>query len=129
MTDVHNSETRSYNMSHIRSKETKPELFVKRILEKRGFIYQSEIYGKPDFVNFNNKIVVFIDGCFWHKCSRCYVAPTTNSKFWSKKINGNVLRDKEINLNYYYSGWKVVRIWEHLLNKNYIFNYNLIIKN
>jgi len=128
MADVHSQERRSYNMSRIRSTETKPELIVKEILEKKEFIYQPEIYGKPDFANFNKKVVIFIDGCFWHKCSKCFVAPKTKSRFWANKINGNVLRDKEINLNYYYAGWKIIRIWEHLLNKNPTLNYNLIIK-
>jgi len=116
-------------MSRIRGRGTKPELIAKGVLKRKGFIYQPEIYGKPDFANFNKKVVIFIDGCFWHKCPRCFIAPKTNSRFWANKINGNVLRDKEISQNYYYAGWKVVRIWEHLLNKNPTLNYNLVIKN
>jgi len=109
-------------MSRIKGRETKPELIVKKILRKKKFIYQSSIYGKPDFSNFEKKIVIFIDGCFWHRCPRCFKEPITNKTFWVNKISGNVLRDNEVNLNYEKSGWKVIRIWEHEINiKNLVF--------
>lgn len=113
MVDVHSKEKRSYNMSRIRSKNTKPELKLKDFFEKKKFVYQPNEYGKPDFIHYRKKIVVFIDGCFWHKCPRCFRLPETNKKFWGKKINDNFRRDREITLTYKNSGWKVIRIWEH----------------
>ena len=115
MVDVHTKEQRGYNMSQIKSSETKPELKLKNYFEKKNFIYQSKEYGKPDFINYGKKIVVFIDGCFWHKCPRCFKLPETNKDFWTRKINENCRRDMEITLNYKSSGWKVVRIWEHAI--------------
>jgi len=115
MVDVHSKEKRSYNMSRIRGRDTKPELKLKNYFEKRGFVYQSNEYGKPDFIHYKKKMVVFIDGCFWHKCPKCFRLPKTNKAFWGKKINENCRRDKEITLNYKSSGWKVARIWEHTI--------------
>jgi len=115
MVDVHSKEKRSYNMSQIKGRNTKPELKLKNFLEKRGFVYQPNEYGKPDFINYRKKIVIFVDGCFWHKCPKCFKLPETNKEFWKKKINNNFQRDKEITLNYKSLGWMVVRIWEHEL--------------
>ena len=115
--DIHSKEKRSYNMSRIRGRDTKPELKLKGFFEERGFIYQSQEYGRPDFIHYIKKIVIFIDGCFWHKCPRCFKLPETNKEFWENKINGNFCRDKEITLNYIISGWKVIRIWTHDLKK------------
>jgi len=122
MTDVHSKEKRSYNMSRIKGRDTKPELKLKDFFEKKGFIYQPKEYGKPDFINYKKKIVIFIDGCFWHKCPECFKLPKINKEFWRNKINNNFRRDKEINLNYKNSGWKGIRIWEHEIKKK---NYKL----
>lgn len=125
MTDVHTKEQRSYNMSQIKGSNTKIELSLKNFLENKKFIYQPYGYGKPDFINYRMRIVIFIDGCFWHKCPYHYISPKSNKKFWSNKINKNLRRDKEVTLNYKNSGWKVVRVWEHetrlgkLKNLNY----------
>lgn len=108
-------------MSQIRGRDTKPELKLKEFFNKKGFIYQSKEYGKPDFINYKKKIVIFIDGCFWHKCPKCFQLPKTNNKFWENKINENVRRDKEITLNYENSGWKVIRIWGHKIKNKEIF--------
>ena len=113
MTDVHTPEKRSYNMSMIKRSHTKSELKLKKFFDKQGFIYQPNEYGKPDFIHYQRKVVLFIDGCFWHKCPKCFKLPATNRKFWKNKINKNFLRDREISLNYKYSGWKVKRIWEY----------------
>lgn len=121
MVDVHNPEQRSYNMSRIRRSHTKPELKFKDFLEKKGFVFQEKTYGNPDFMNFRKRIVIFIDGCFWHKCPKCFKMPSSNKKFWKEKIENNVRRDKEIYENYKYSGWMVVRIWEHQIKKWSIF--------
>jgi DNA mismatch endonuclease (patch repair protein) len=114
MPDVLTREQRHYNMSRIRNKRTKPELKVKDIFESLGFEYQPRgIYGKPDFVNRNRKIAIFIDGCFWHKCPEHFVKPKTRTEFWMQKIEKNVIRDELVNIKLENEGWKVLRIWEH----------------
>ena len=86
MTDKHTKEQRSYNMSRIRSTHTKIELDFKPLLIGTYLRYQPKILGKPDFGSKKYKIAVFIDGCFWHKCSKCYIQPKSNRKFWISKI-------------------------------------------
>ena len=116
MTDVLTKKQRSYNMSRIRSSRTKPELKIKDVLKTLKFSYQPKnVYGRPDFAHTKKKIVVFIDGCFWHKCPKHFKKPKSNKAYWKPKIEKNVLRDKEINFAYKNSGWKVKRIWEHNL--------------
>lgn len=100
-------------MSRIRSVETRPELLLKKRLKE--FVYQPKVFGSPDFINYAKKEVIFIDGCFWHKCPIHYREPKSNKEYWLPKLDRNVLRDKEITLAYESSGWKVKRIWEHEL--------------
>lgn len=117
MTDRLSKEQRSYNMSQIRSKFTKPELKLKKTLGIMGFKYQPlSIYGKPDFANKKAKVAVFIDGCFWHSCPKHFNYPKTNRDFWVKKIKNNILRDKIVNRRLSAEGWRVIRIWEHSLS-------------
>lgn len=104
---------RSFCMSRIRSRNTKPELNHKA--KNLHLEYQPKVFGKPDFIDWKKKIAVFIDGCFWHKCPKHYIAPKSNKKYWLPKLKKNVLRDKEINLAFNNFGWKVLRIWEHNL--------------
>lgn len=106
-------EQRSYCMSRIRSKNTKPELkYKEKVL---GFIFQPKAFGSPDFISYKKKIVIFIDGCFWHKCPKHYVGPKSNKSYWLPKLERNEIRAKEVNLTYETAGWKVARIWEHEL--------------
>ena len=100
MVDVLTKEQRSYNMSRIRAKDTKPELKLRKLLFEngiRGYRIHYNLPGKPDVVFVKKRIVVFVDGCYWHKCPVCFVEPETRKEFWMKKIEGNVNRDKEIN--------------------------------
>jgi len=116
VTDVLTKEQRSYNMSRIKGKNTKPELTVRKLLSSkgiRGYRTHYKIIGKPDIVFPSKKIVIFIDGCFWHKCPKCFVEPKTRREFWMNKINENVKRDKEVNKILKEDGWKVLRFWEH----------------
>jgi len=106
-------EQRSFCMSRIRSRNTKIEL--KHKAKNLNLEYQPKVFGSPDFIDWKKKIVVFIDGCFWHKCPIHYKEPKSNKKYWLQKLNKNVLRDNEVNLVYQNSGWKVVRILEHEL--------------
>jgi len=121
MADVHTKKQRSYNMSRINCRDTKPEILLRKLLYDegaRGYRVNYRLKGKPDIVFPKQKIVVFVDGCFWHKCPRCFQKPATNKMFWRDKINGNVKRDREINATFKESGWKVMRFWEHDIRKN-----------
>ena len=87
MTDKHTKEQRSKNMKAVKSKNTKQELKLSRILWKNGFRYKihpKEIFGKPDIVFTKYKIAIFVDGCFWHKCPQCFKLPASNVEFWEK---------------------------------------------
>ena len=117
MADVHSKETRSYNMSRIKSKNTKPEMLVRRFLHTNGFRYRlhvKDLPGKPDIVLPKYKTIIFIQGCFWHGHDQCryYVVPKTKTNWWLEKINGNRTKDK-LNIDKLkYTGWEVIEIWE-----------------
>lgn len=120
MADVHTKKQRSYNMSKIKCRDTKPEILLRKVLYAegaRGYRVNYRLNGKPDIVFPKQKIAVFVDGCFWHKCPACFQKPATNKKFWQDKINSNVKRDREINSALKKSGWKVMRFWEHDIRK------------
>ena len=109
-------EQRSYCMSKIRFKNTNPEILLKKELRFHGFKYQPKnIFGNPDFINHKTKTVVFIDGCFWHKCPKCFKEPKSNKQYWLPKLERNTIRREEIKKTYKISGWEVLRIWEHTL--------------
>jgi DNA mismatch endonuclease (patch repair protein) len=117
VTDVHTPEQRSFNMSRIAGRDTKPELTVRRLLHAAGFRYRlhvRELPGKPDLVFPGAKVVVFVHGCFWHmhKCKYGKPVPATNTDFWSQKRAGNVARDKRNRSALRSDGWRVVEIWE-----------------
>jgi DNA mismatch endonuclease (patch repair protein) len=108
-------------MSMIRAKNTKPEVLVHRELRRAkfgGYRTNSKLEGKPDLVFPAQKLAVFIDGCFWHRCPRHYKTPQTRREFWTKKINKNVVRDREVDLALKSAGWDVLRIWEHEVRKS-----------
>lgn len=123
MADVHSPEIRSYNMSQIKCKGTKPEELVRKYLFSKGFRYRkncARLPGKPDIVLSKYKTAIFVNGCFWHKHEGCkyFVWPKNNAEFWRKKIEGNTERDA---LNYEHLtqlGWKVLIIWECELKKS-----------
>jgi DNA mismatch endonuclease (patch repair protein) len=117
MTDNHSEEQRSYNMSQIRSTNTKIELDFKKLLIGTRLRYQPRMLGKPDFGSKKNKIAVFIDGCFWHKCPKCYRRPKSNRKFWIAKVERNIKRDKFINRELKSQNYKVMRFWEHQIKR------------
>lgn len=123
MADVHSPETRSFNMSQIKGKNTKPEELVRRYLFSRGFRYRknvSTLPGKPDIVLPKYKTCIFVNGCFWHKHEGCkyFVWPKNNAEFWKKKITGNVERDLRQQNELRLLGWNVVVIWECELKKD-----------
>lgn len=123
MADVHTPKQRSYNMSRIRNKDTKPEEFVRKYLFSHGFRYRkndARLPGKPDIVLPKYKTVIFVNGCFWHKHEGCkfFVWPKNNADFWREKIESNVLRDGRNHELLTAMGWRVVTIWECELKRN-----------
>lgn len=123
MTDVHEPAVRSYNMSQIRSKNTKPELIVRKFLFKNGFryrIHSKGLPGKPDIVLPKYKTVIFVNGCFWHGHDKCkyYVKPKTRNKYWLNKIEMNKKRDIENIIKLENEGWRIQIIWECQLKNN-----------
>lgn len=123
MADVHTPEQRSYNMSRIRNKNTKPEELVRKFLFAQGFRYRKNVTklpGKPDIVLPKYKTVVFVNGCFWHKHEGCkyFVWPKNNEEFWRTKILGNVERDVDKKQQLESLGWRVFVVWECELKKD-----------
>lgn len=117
MADVHSPEIRSYNMSMIHGKGTKPEERVRKYLFSQGFRYRKNdprLPGRPDIVLPKYKTVVFINGCYWHKHENCkyFSWPKSNVDFWKEKITKNVERDKKKHLELQQLGWNVIVIWE-----------------
>lgn len=117
MADVHDKKTRSFNMSRIRSKDTKPEILVRRFLFGKGFRYKlhdRSLPGRPDLVFPKCKTVVFIHGCFWHGHEGCkyFVIPQTRRKWWVEKISRNKQLDEEHNGELKKIGWKIITIFE-----------------
>ena len=120
MTDVLNREQRSFCMSRIRGKDTKPEVILRKALWASGHRYKirNNLPGKPDIIFPGKRVAVYVDGCFWHQCPEHYVKPKSNAKFWERKIAGNVARDAKNNRTLNEIGWSVIRIWEHEIKEN-----------
>lgn len=122
MADVHSPETRSYNMSRIRGKDTKPEELVRKYLFAKGFRYRkndSRLPGKPDIVLPKYKTVIFVNGCFWHGHEGCryFVWPKNNAEFWKEKIGENIRRDERNYMLLSEQGWNIIVVWECALKK------------
>ena len=116
MPDRFPKEVRSRIMSHIRGKDTKPELAVRRILWACGLryrIHSRAVLGTPDISNRRKRLAVFVDGCFWHGCPVCYVEPKTNVDFWRAKVSSNLQRREAVRAGLEAQGFRVVEIWEH----------------
>lgn len=127
MADNHTKEQRSYNMSHIRSKNSKPEEKVRKYLFSKGFRYRKndkKFPGCPDIVLPKYKTVIFVNGCFWHKhdCGQ-FVWPSSNIEYWEKKIWGNVKRDTKNHRLLEDMGWNIIIVWECELKKAVIDDY------
>ena len=125
MADIHTKETRSYNMSMIKGKNTKPELIVRKHLFNCGFRYRvnvSNLPGKPDIVLRKYKAVIFVNGCFWHGHTGCkfFVMPKTREEWWRNKIKYTQNRDKENSKKLTNEGWSVITVWECQLRKENI---------
>ena len=115
--DVHNKEIRSYNMSRIKGKNTKPEEVVAKYLFAKGFRYRRNVKGLPGTPNIvlkKYRTVIFVNGCFWHCHEGCkwFVLPETNAEFWKKKFDFNRERDKQNYKKLQDDGWNVIIVWE-----------------
>ena len=127
MTDVHDIEARSFNMSMIKGKNTKPEILVRKFLHRHGFRFRlnySRLPGKPDIVLPKYKTVIFVNGCFWHGHEGCkyFVIPKTRTEWWLNKINRNKTRDQENRVKLQEMGWNDVTVWECEIKNKEIFN-------
>ena len=129
MADVHSKAVRSYNMSRIKGKDTKPEMLVRKFLFANGFRYRLHVKilpGKPDIVLPKYKTVIFIHGCFWHGHDGCkyFVVPKTRTEWWLEKIIGNISSDNRNIEALKVFGWSIIVIWECELkrtNRDYTF--------
>ena len=111
------SEQRSRNMSAIKSKNTKPEIKVRKVLHSMGYrfrLHSKDLPGSPDIVLPKYKTVIFVHGCFWHRHENCKYAstPKTRKEFWNKKFTENKKRDSEIQEKIKILDWRSVVIWE-----------------
>jgi DNA mismatch endonuclease (patch repair protein) len=117
MTDVHDTATRSFNMSRIKSKNTLPELIVRKFIFSKGLRYRIHVKslpGNPDIVLPKYRTVIFVHGCFWHGHENCkyFVVPKTRTEWWLNKIQLNKQKDFD-NISYLEkSGWKIITIFE-----------------
>lgn len=123
MADVHSKEVRSYNMSRIRSENTKPEMLVRKFLHARGYRYKlhdKTLPGKPDIVLPKHKTVIFVHGCFWHGHKNCRYAslPKTRTDWWMNKIGKNKSSDAKQIKQLKTLGWCVITLWECDLKSN-----------
>lgn len=116
MADIVDKATRSRMMSGIRGKNTRPELFIRKALHKKGFRYKlhdKRLPGKPDLVFPKYRAVILVHGCFWHghDCS-LFKWPSTREEFWQAKIIRNREKDQEVLAELESSGWRVLVLWE-----------------
>ena len=130
MADVHSKEVRSYNMSQIKGKDTKPEMAVRKFLFANGFRYtlhNTKLPGKPDIVLKKYNTVIFVNGCFWHGHKGCkyFVYPKSKAEWWRDKITTTQIRDKNNRKLLQKDGYKVITIWECEIKDKSVFE-NLI---
>ena len=127
------SEQRSRNMSAIKSKNTKPEIKVRKVLHSMGYrfrLHSKDLPGSPDIVLPKYKTVIFVHGCFWHRHENCKYAstPKTRQEFWEAKFRENINRDKLNQENLSSKGWKIIIVWECEI-KDKDFDLNRLFKN
>ena len=117
MADIKSPEDRSYNMSRIRNKDTKPEEYIRKIFYEKGYRYRknvSNVPGHPDAWFARYKVALFVHGCFWHRHENCRYAsiPKSRVEFWQKKFERNVERDKKVRDELIEKGIRILIIWE-----------------
>ncbi|KGM06944.1 Very-short-patch mismatch repair endonuclease (G-T specific) [Methylophaga thiooxydans] len=117
MVDVHDYVSRHKNMSAIKGKNTKPEIVLRKYLHRRGYrfrLHRKDLPGSPDIVMPKFKLVIFVNGCFWHRHFDCKytTTPATRKTFWSKKFKQNQTRDIRNQLALLNNGWRILVVWE-----------------
>ncbi len=128
-TDVMSVRKRSELMSRIRGSDTRPELQLRQTLWKMGLRYRvQQRIGRfrPDLIFVRARLVIYVDGCFWHCCPLHGVRPKSNEAFWKTKLDRNVQRDAETNAILAAQGWRVLRFWEHQIDEDVCACANLI---
>ncbi len=123
MTDSISAEHRSWNMSRIKSRDTKPERTLRSLLHRAGFrfrLHVKELPGRPDIVLPRYRTAIFVHGCFWHRHEGCRntTTPSTRAQFWQDKFDANIDRDKRNVLYLEQLGWRVETVWECDLGKD-----------
>ncbi len=123
MTDIVDKSTRSRMMSGIKSKDTQPEMRVRRFLHAKGFRYRlhvRELHGTPDICLPKYQTVIFVQGCFWHRHKGCRLSytPASNVKMWQAKFKQNIQRDRTNTRALIKEGWRVIVLWECGLRKS-----------
>lgn len=117
MVDIVDANTRSRMMAGIKGKDTKPEIFIRKALFRKGYryrIHNKALPGSPDIVMAKYGVAIQIHGCYWHGHENCHLfrLPKSRTEFWEKKISGNKARDTEKKLRLLDKGWRVLTIWE-----------------
>ena len=115
--DKLSSERRSWNMSQIKGKDTKPEILVRSLVHRMGYrfrLHRKDLPGRPDLVFPGRQKVIFVHGCFWHQHPGCKYAtrPSTRADFWAQKLDGNRDRDEAVQHQLLQQGWGVLVVWE-----------------
>ena len=121
MADTITSERRSWNMSRIKGRDTRPELQLRSLLHRAGFrfrLHEKKLPGRPDIVLPRYQTAIFVHGCFWHRHRGCRntTTPSTRAEFWQEKFDGNVRRDASNRADLEAVGWTVLTVWECELN-------------
>lgn len=121
MTDTFTSAERSEIMRRVKARDTTPELILRRLLWSAGVrgyrLNRNDLPGRPDIVISRARVAVFVDGCFWHGCPRCYRRPSSNRSYWDAKVERNMRRDRSQRSALRRLGWRVIRLWEHEVAK------------
>lgn len=117
-TDHVSPTTRSSIMRAVKSKGARStERKLRAAIVAKGIkgwrMHADELPGKPDFIFLERKLAIFVDGCFWHGCPKCYRRPHSSQSYWDAKVAGNIARDKSRRAELRKSGWSVLRFWEH----------------
>lgn len=124
MADVYDQQKRSALMASIRSQGNRStELRLVELLRRskiKGWRRHQDLPGRPDFIFRDQHVAIFVDGCFWHGCSRCRSIPSTRRRFWKDKISSNQRRDKVVAKQLRTDGWIVLRVWEHELKSEQV---------
>lgn len=116
----HGTLSKSEQMARVRSKNTAPEMTLRKALWRSGLRYRlrPNLPGTPDLAFVASRIAVFVDGCFWHGCPEHYTRPVRNADFWKLKLDRNVRRDRKADRGLSELEWTAIRIWEHEISEN-----------